>query len=149
MNRESLPLSGLRVAAFENRMGPELARLLERTGAEPHVSPALREVPLIDNPDAVDFANRLISGQVDIVILMTGVGTKHLVAQIERHIDRQRFLNCLTDIVTVARGPKPVAALREFSITRPSASCTTAVSLGKMNSGVSGRAIAPRCQVRP
>lgn len=116
MNRESLPLSGLRVAAFENRMGPELARMLERTGAQPLVSAALREVPLVDNPDAVDFANRLISGQVDIVILMTGVGTKHLVTQIERHVDRQRFLNCLTDIVTVARGPKPVAALREFNI---------------------------------
>ncbi len=117
MSNPSLPLSGLRVAAFESRFGPEMARLIERTGAEPFVSASLREVPLTENPEAVDFAHRLISGEIDIVILMTGVGTKHLITQIERHVDRQRFLNCLTDITTIARGPKPVAALRELGIT--------------------------------
>lgn len=117
MSSQPLPLSGLRVAAFESRFGVEMARLIERTGAEPFVSASLREVPLTENPEAVDFAHRLISGEIDIVILMTGVGTKHLVTQIERHVDRQRFLNCLTDITTIARGPKPVAALRELGIT--------------------------------
>ncbi|MBL8826203.1 MAG: uroporphyrinogen decarboxylase [Planctomycetaceae bacterium] len=117
MSNPTLPLNGLRVAAFESRFAAEMARLIERTGAEPHVSASLREVPLTENPDAVDFAHRLISGEIDIVILMTGVGTKHLVTQIERHVDRQRFLNCLTDITTIARGPKPVAALRELGIT--------------------------------
>ncbi len=117
MSNPSLPLSGLRVAAFESRFAPEMARLIERTGAEPFVSASLREVPLTENPEAVDFAHRLISGEIDIVILMTGVGTKHLITQIERHVDRQRFLNCLTDITTIARGPKPVAALRELGIT--------------------------------
>ena len=94
-----------------------MSRLIERMGGVPSVSPSLREVPLADNPEAVDFAFHLISGQIDIVILMTGVGLRHLVAQIERRVPRDRFLAALSDITTVARGPKPVAVLKELGIT--------------------------------
>ncbi len=52
----------------------------------------MREVPLAENPEAVDFAHRVISGQIDIVILMTGVGLRHLVAQVERHVTARPFL---------------------------------------------------------
>ena len=86
------------------------------TGGVARVSPSMREVPVSEPTSAVDFAHRLISGQIDIVLLMTGVGTRHLVAQVERHMDRARFLAALSDVTTVARGPKPVAALREFDI---------------------------------
>src|SRR5262245_27153674 len=94
-----------------------MARLIERFGGVPHVSPSLREVGLDANPDAVDFANRLITGQIDVVILMTGVGTRHLLAQIERHVDKQRFLDALSDVTTIVRGPKPLAVLREWGLT--------------------------------
>ncbi len=33
---------------------------------------------------------------------------------IERHVDRQRFLDALSDITTVGRGPKPAAVMREL-----------------------------------
>lgn len=112
----NLPFAGLRVAAFESRRAAEMSRLIERLGGIPSVSPSMREVPLAENPAAVDFANRLLSGQIDIVLLMTGVGTRHLVAQIERHVDRQRFLTALADAITVVRGPKPLAVLKEWSI---------------------------------
>lgn len=107
---------GLRVAAFESRRADEMARLIERFGGVASVSPSMREVELTDHREAVDFANRLITGQVDIVILMTGVGTRTLVHSLEQHIDRQRFLDALSDVTTVARGPKPVAALRELGL---------------------------------
>lgn len=94
-----------------------MARLIERFGGVPFVSPSLREVGLDVNPDAVDFANRLICGEIDVVILMTGVGTRHLLAQIERHVDKQRFLNALSDVPTIVRGPKPLAVLREWGLT--------------------------------
>ena len=71
------------------------------------------EMPLGENRAAVDFANRLITGQIDVVIFLTGVGVRYLVQQIERHVNRARFLNSLTDIKTVVRGPKPLAALRD------------------------------------
>src|SRR5690606_28653120 len=78
--------------------------------------PSLREVPLDDHREAVDFANMLITGQIDVVLFMTGVGTRILVSAVERHVDRQRFLDALSDVVTVARGPKPVAALKELGL---------------------------------
>ncbi len=96
-----------------------MTRLIERFRGVAAVSPSMRETPVDDPREAIDFANRLISGQVDVVVLQTGVGTKQLVAQIERHVDRARFLTALSDATTIARGPKPVAALREFEI-RPS-----------------------------
>jgi uroporphyrinogen decarboxylase len=59
----------------------------------------------------------VITGQVDVVIFMTGVGTRQLVEQIERHVDRQRFLDALSDIATIVRGPKPAAAFKELGLT--------------------------------
>ena len=47
---------------------------------------------------------------------MTGVGFRYLLRSIERHVDRQRFLDSLSDVVTVCRGPKPAAALREVGL---------------------------------
>ncbi len=108
--------AGLRVAAFESRRAPEMVRLIERAGGRPHVSPSMREVPLGENRDAIDFANRVITGQIDIIIFMTGVGIRHLLAEIERHVDRERFLAAVSDVTTVARGPKPVAVLKELGL---------------------------------
>ena len=113
---EKADFKGLRVASFESRRADDIVRLIERHGGAAHVSPSMREVPLDDNPIAVDFAHRLVTGDVSLVIFMTGVGFRHLLAAVERHVDRQRFLNALSDIVTVARGPKPVAAMREVGL---------------------------------
>ena len=65
----------------------------------------------------IDFAYRLMTGHVSVVILMTGVGFRYLLRAIERHLDQQRFLDSLSDIVTICRGPKPAAAMREFGLT--------------------------------
>lgn len=109
--------SGLRVAAFESRKTEEMQRLIERQNGQPFVSPSMREVPLEQNSAAVDFAHRLITGGIDVVIAMTGIGFRHLIAQVERHVERDRFLNALADVTTIARGPKPVVAMREFNLT--------------------------------
>lgn len=116
MPEKSPSFAGLRVAAFESRRAEEMARLIERLGGTPMVSPSMREVPLGENPAAVDFAYRLVSGEVDIVVLLTGVGTRHLVAQIERHMDRTRFLEALSDVTTIVRGPKPLAVMKELGV---------------------------------
>lgn len=108
--------AGLRVAAFESRRADEMARLIERFGGRPRVSPSMREVPLPSNAAAVDFAQRLMTGQIDVVIFTTGVGVRHLVTQVERRVDRDRFLATLNDVPTVVRGPKPLAALRELGV---------------------------------
>ncbi len=108
---------GLRVAALESRRRDDLSRLIERFGGVPFVSPSMREVPIEQNREAIDFANRVLAGEINIVIFTTGVGFKHLLAAIEKHVPPQRFLDTLSDITTIARGPKPVAAMREMGLT--------------------------------
>jgi uroporphyrinogen decarboxylase len=108
--------NGLCVAALESRRAEEMTRMIERLGGLPRVSPSMREVPLDSNPEAIEFAKRLLTGGVDVVIFMTGVGARHLLGQVERHVDRTRFLEALSDIVTVVRGPKPMAVLKEWGL---------------------------------
>ncbi len=108
---------GLHVAAFESRRADDMARLIERNNGIAHVSPSMREVALEENRPSIDLANRIITGEVDVLIVMTGVGFKHLISAIERHVDIERFLNCLQDMTTVTRGPKPVTAMKEYGIT--------------------------------
>ncbi len=108
--------SGLRVAAFESRRAEEMAQMIERFGGVAHVSPSMREVSLGENPEAVAFARELIAGRLDVVIFMTGVGVRHLLAEIEGHVDRQQFLDAVSRTISVARGPKPVVVLKEFGL---------------------------------
>ncbi len=116
MSSTATQLSGLHVAAFESRRADDMARLIERQGGIAHVSPSMREVPLAENRAAVDFANRVMTGQIDIIIFMTGVGVRHLIAEVERHVDRQRLLSSISDVITLARGPKPAAVLKELGL---------------------------------
>ncbi len=114
---ESPSFRGLRVAALESRRSADFARLIERFGGVPFVSPSMREVPIEKNQAAVDFAYRILTGEVGVVIFLTGVGFRHFMATIEKHVDKQRLLDTLSDITTIARGPKPVAAMREVGLT--------------------------------
>ena len=110
-------LKGLRVAALESRRASDMERLIAKYGGTPYVSPSMREVAVPEQREAIDFAYRVITGEINIVIFLTGVGFQHLLAAIERSVDKQRFLDALSDITTVVRGPKPAAALREAGIT--------------------------------
>jgi uroporphyrinogen-III synthase len=109
--------AGLRVLALESRRAPELAKLIATYGGEPVVAPAMREVPLESNKEALDFAAALFAGEFDMVIFLTGVGTRALVSVVETIHDRGKYVAALQRVKVVARGPKPVAALREIGIT--------------------------------
>jgi uroporphyrinogen decarboxylase len=113
---DSPDFAGLRVAALESRRAEEMARMIEKFHGQPFVSPSLREIPIEPNRAAIDFAYRVMTGEVGIVILLTGVGFRHLMRSLEKHVDTQRFLNSLADITTVCRGPKPVVAMKEFGL---------------------------------
>lgn len=113
---EAKNYAGLNVAAFESRRADDMQRMIEKLGGVPSVSPSMRELPLEENPDAIEFAKRCMTGEVDVVIVMTGVGFRHLLAAVERSVPRDRFLDSLRDIVTVARGPKPVVVMKEVDV---------------------------------
>lgn len=110
------PLRGLRVVAFESRRAAELEQLLARHGAEVISAPALREVPIEENANAIELVVRLERGEIDVVILLTGVGTRALVEAVRPRCPTGRLVELLRRVRIVARGPKPVAALRTLDL---------------------------------
>src|SRR5437867_9969316 len=109
--------AGLRVLSLESRRAPEMAKLITTYGGEAIVAPSMREVPLESNTEALGFAAALIDGKFDIVIFLTGVGTRALLHAVETAYKRGEYIASLQRVKVVARGPKPVAALREIGIT--------------------------------
>jgi uroporphyrinogen decarboxylase len=118
INTEELnqDFAGLRVFAFESRMAAETSNLIRRFGGRATVVPAMREVPLQDNHAAFEFAARLLSGQIDLVIFLTGVGARELFRVTDSRYGRAQLVKALAGVVTVVRGPKPLAALRELGL---------------------------------
>jgi uroporphyrinogen-III synthase len=107
----------LRVLALESRRASELAKLISTYGGQPVVAPAMREVPLDSNAEALQFAARLLAGEFDMVILLTGVGTRAVLAAMETKYKREDVLAALRRVKIVPRGPKPIAVLREVDVT--------------------------------
>jgi uroporphyrinogen-III synthase len=110
-------LTGLRVLALESRRAAELAKLISTYGGEAVIAPAMREVPLDSNTEALSFADALLAGQFDIVIFLTGVGTRAILSVAETKYRREDFIAALQRVRVVPRGPKPIAALRELGVT--------------------------------
>jgi uroporphyrinogen-III synthase len=107
---------GMRVLALESRRAPEIAKLIRASGGEPTVAPAMREIPLESNHEALQFAARLFEGEFDLVIFLTGVGIRRLTEIVESQYDRARFVEVLRQVKIASRGPKPNAALRELGV---------------------------------
>src|SRR5579863_8243095 len=73
-----MPFDGLRVLSLESRRAAEMASLIRKQGGEPFVAPSMREVPLEQHEEAFEFGARLLRGEFDAVVLLTGVGTRLL-----------------------------------------------------------------------
>ena len=101
---------------LESRRSREMAALVSTYGGRPVAAPALREIPLESNPEALAFAEALLIGAYDIVILLTGVGTRALLDVVQTKHPREAFVAALAKTKVVARGPKPLAVLRELNV---------------------------------
>ena len=107
---------GLRVVAFESRMAEQMAQLIERHGGRPLVAPSMREVPLERNTDVLQFGERLLAGELALVILLTGVGTRFMLKVLDTRWPREQTVAALGKTLLVVRGPKPHAVLREVGL---------------------------------
>jgi len=107
---------GKRVLALESRRAGEMAELIRKQGGEPFVAPSLREAPLEHHQETFGFAERLFAGEFDMMVLLTGVGTRQINRLLATRYPETAFAEALRRITVVARGPKPVAALREMGI---------------------------------
>lgn len=109
-------LHGVRVLSLESRRAKEMAKLIENHGGRAIVAPSMREVPLESNTEALSFGRALAAGGLDVVIFLTGVGTRALARVIGTIYPVEEFARALRKIDVVARGPKPVAALQELNV---------------------------------
>jgi len=93
-----------------------MGELIRRNGGQPFVAPSMREAPLESNEAAFAFAERFFGGDFDLIILLTGVGTRALANVIDARYGAGKFAEALGRVTIVARGPKPVAVLREMAL---------------------------------
>jgi uroporphyrinogen decarboxylase len=106
----------LRVVAFESRFAEEIKKLISQHGGDPQIAPSMAEVPLVENVRAFDFAEKLFNHELQMVVFLTGVGTRTLVEVLETRYPKEEIVKALGKVIIVARGPKPVSALRSLGV---------------------------------
>jgi uroporphyrinogen-III synthase len=104
------------VAILEHRFTKEFSTLFERLGATVYACPLLMEKPVENREELQDFVRQVIAGSFDMMIFLTGVGARFLVAEADSMGVKENFLKALGNLVVVVRGPKPVNALRQLSV---------------------------------
>jgi uroporphyrinogen-III synthase len=107
---------GRTVLSFESRRSVEIAKLIENYGGQALVAPATREVPADGSADVSRFAAALLAGKLDLIIFLTGIGTRALARAIKSFCTREQFVDALRKVPVLARGPKPVSALKELGV---------------------------------
>lgn len=106
----------MRVLSLESRRAAEMAKLIENYGGQATVVRSMREVPIDSNKEAQEFARRLTAGEFQVLIFLTGVGVRDLAHAVESVTPREEFIEQLKHVTVIARGPKPVAVLKEFGV---------------------------------
>ena len=110
------PLENISVAITEHRYTKEFAALFERLGAKVYPCPVLEEREVENRSELQSFVRSVCSGNQDVMIFLTGVGAKFLIAEAESMGMKDQFLSGMDKGTVVVRGPKPVAALRQFGV---------------------------------
>ena len=64
-----------------------------------------------------EIANRILTAGIDTVVFVTGVGVQFIVEQAARTVDRQRLLDSLSDVNTIAGSTAAEAELLKLGIT--------------------------------
>ena len=109
-------LDGKVIAFVESRMASEMASLIQRHGGVPFPAPVLQENYLEDDPQVNQLVNDICDGAVQVVVLLTGVGTQALVRAAAALGKEESFLTALDQRTIIARSPKPARVLRHYKI---------------------------------
>jgi uroporphyrinogen-III synthase len=76
----------------------------------------MKEVPFADNPEAFQFAEKLLDGEVQGVLFLTGVGARYLLETLEARYQREVILEALRGAFIIVRGPKPLRVMNEWKV---------------------------------
>ncbi len=109
-----MSFDGARVLSLESRRAEEMAALVRQQGGAPFVAPSMREVELGEHAEAFEFGRRLLAGEFDGVLLLTGVGTRLLWKTLLTRFAESDLKAALARVTIIVRGQKPSAAVREI-----------------------------------
>lgn len=104
------------ICSFESRRAQEMCSLIERQGGIPLSAPSMREIPIEQNPVALEVVRSLIDRSCDAILLLTGVGTEALFDVAATAGLRDKLLAVLHEIPVIIRGPKPAAVLAKAGL---------------------------------
>ncbi len=110
------PLSGTKAICFESRLSDSAALMLEKYGTDVISAPSMQEVPLEEHGEVFEFGDLLFGGDVDVLVCMTGVGTRMMIDTLRTRHEMDKILMALTGLTIVVRGPKPVTVLKELGV---------------------------------
>lgn len=68
------------------------------------------------NPTIGEFANRVLTADIESVVFVTGVGAQYIIEMAGRTVDRQRLVDCLNDVTTIAGSQAAAEAMMGLGI---------------------------------
>ena len=104
------PLAGYNVAVTADRRAEEQVALLARRGATVLEGPTVRTLPLVDDQALWSAIESVIGDPPDVVVLLTGIGTRAMVGAAEGMGLDGELLSTLARALVIARGPKAAGA---------------------------------------
>jgi uroporphyrinogen-III synthase len=140
--------AGKRVLTLESRRAVEIAKLIEIYKGVAVSAPAMREVPLAENAEALRFGRDLLAGGVDVMVFLTGVGARALLETVSKELPQEEILESLRKTRVAVRGPKPLAVMREWKVAveatagEPNTWRELLVAMDGMNGGLRGKRVA-------
>lgn len=112
----SKPFSGAQIVSFESRQHEVMTKAIQNIGGEVLSAPSMQETPLSQTPEVLDFGKRLLAQEIDLLILMTGVGAKALFELLTQSYGEQAILTALRHTPILVRGPKPMAVMKQMGL---------------------------------
>jgi uroporphyrinogen-III synthase len=109
-------LAGLRILVPESRQLDLFAGMLEAEGAVTLRCPLVTILDLADPAPVEAWLGRLIAGNFDDLILLTGEGLRRIMAVADRAGLKTETVSAIAKLRTIIRGPKPAKALRELGL---------------------------------
>jgi uroporphyrinogen-III synthase len=125
-------LDGLTILVPESRELDRFCAMLEAEGAAALRCPLVRILDLDDSAEAEAWIERLIAGTFEDVVWLTGEGLRRLLAIAERAGRRTPFVEALSRVRAITRGPKPARALRDLGLS-PGLAATAPTSQGLLD----------------
>ena len=104
------------VAFLESRMSSEMGSLIERHGGVPYSAPAMQELYLTDSPDVQELVVDMCHGRLDVIVLLTGVGTRAMLEVADGIGLKDELIGSFEGMTVIARSPKPARILRQHKI---------------------------------